>query len=283
MKERPTAGIYVFGQEVTDKRPILPIRAETNKTALGDTKIVSVSPIPAASESSPASAGLLSLADRILSPSQRYLLNITALPTSAGLQQVVRSIGNGTALLVSDGSYFPDTNEAAFQTILETGDRRHSITITQRVPGMMDVADSFRSEATGITAGNILILVLCKYFHIAKGRITQCCDGKAALKKSSHTWTVRSSEPHHDVLQLNQETIHQLPRDITIHRKWIKGHADATTHYDKLSRAHQLNILCDAGAKHFARSAAPPAPTQIKTQHWSIHWGGVRQVHKIAP
>jgi len=224
---------------------------------------------------------LLSQIKRTLSPSQQYLLNFESTPSDTCLQSIKTAIIEGNALLVSDGSFFPETQESAFHTILETGDRQHAIRLSQRVPGCQQDFDSFRAEAAGITAGKILILALCKYLNILQGGIVQCCDGQSALKKCSATWKIRAHEPHHDILQLALETATQLPPALSIHHRWIKGHLDMSTPFNQLPRPNQLNILCDTSAKIFAKSDAPSASTQVSTQHWSLHWNGIRQVNHI--
>ena len=55
MKERPTAGIYVFGQELNNTEPLQPKRAEVITTELGDKKIRSLSQPPPTPPTQPAS------------------------------------------------------------------------------------------------------------------------------------------------------------------------------------------------------------------------------------
>ena len=280
MHGRPTAGIYLFAQVVSGPGPVLPVRAEIDRTPLGDIKILSTSPCPEqANNTTPTS--LSSLIKCTLSPSQQYLVNILSTPSDRCLQHIRQSIIDESAIIVSDGSFFPESNESAFHTILESGDKQHSIMISQRVPGNKQDFDSFRAEVAGIAAGKILLVVLCKYLHITHGKVTQYCDGKSALQKCASHWKVNVKEPHHDILQVAHETTSQLPSTLQIQQKWIRGHQDATTHFDKLPRPHQLNIICDEEAKRFAKSAAPEAPNQLATKDWSIHWNGTRQVNNL--
>lgn len=75
MHGRPTAGIYIFAQEITSPGPLLAVRAEVAVTLLGDRKIVSTSPCPTIT--SPRTVdNLLDQIKSTLTPSQQYLLNI---------------------------------------------------------------------------------------------------------------------------------------------------------------------------------------------------------------
>jgi len=122
MYGRPTAGIYIFAQEVTSPGPVSAIRAEVITTLAGDKKIVSTSPCPT-TQSLRYADNLLAHIQNSLTPSQQYLLNFDQIPTDECLQHIKEAIMDGNSLLVSDGSFFPETKQSAFHTILETGDR----------------------------------------------------------------------------------------------------------------------------------------------------------------
>ena len=189
------------------------------------------------------------------------------------LLPIVTSIQDGTAMLISDSLFYPDTMMATFMLILEMGDHRHQIKARQFILGLLSQNDAYRAEATGVVAGTSLLVSLTQCFGIKSGSVIQGCDGKSTLEKATNKWEIGLNDAHHDILQLNMDLTQQLRNTIIIHPQYVEGHADNHCNFNKLTCPQQLNIFCDAGAKELGRTPMLlfHLTLVINPYRWTLH------------
>jgi len=196
----------------------------------------------------PAPCLTLQDAVNVMNPTSRYLLADMQISHEA-IPAIILSIQQGGARLVSDGSFYKTTKQAAFHAI----------------PGLS------------------LIAAICSHANLTAGRIIVGCDGKSALDKAlDRRWMVKTSDKDHDILSLIQEVC--LPIQITLQKHWIKGHQDKHVPYRRLDRMAQLNVLCDAQAKHRAVLPLPADHvTSVSGKRWEVRLRNSRLVNSIGP
>ena len=113
--------------------------------------------------------------------SRRILLDEIKIPKD-NCAAVVSAIQNGTARLVSDGSYFPDFESGSSAFILTPGrKKKNKLVGVNWVPGTKEDQDPYRSELAGVDGGLSMIAVLIKFFNITEGGIEFALDGESAL------------------------------------------------------------------------------------------------------
>ena len=196
------------------------------------------------------------------------------------LDNIAVSIRNGTARMVSDGSYIKETGKATFSLILESQDKASSIKVTGIVLGNPEDNDSYRAECTGLLAGIILIRLVCQLKQIETGKVTIGCDGKSALEKVvSENELVNSKEKHHDILTLARDERGRIP--VILKKHWVKGHQDEHTRYAKLDRMTQLNVTCDRRARKLAeeQNTDEQLTEIVESSRWELWVAGKRVVN----
>ena len=109
------------------------------------------------------------------------------------------------------------------------------------------------------------------------------CNGKSALNASLHpTWDVRMSDKQHDILQCTFKACSRLPPGVTLHKQWVKGHADNNLPYNRMTWTQQLNVDCDRGAGDLARMPIPPdRPREVSGGAWVVKIQGTRLVNDL--
>ena len=65
-------------------------------------------------------------------------------------QELAEMLRLGKLLVVSNGSFFPESRRAAFQVRMETEDGMHKAQLQQHLIGKDKEMDAYRAEATGI-------------------------------------------------------------------------------------------------------------------------------------
>ena len=100
-------------------------------------------------------------------------------------QELAEKLRLGELLVVSDGSFFPESRRAAFQVRMETEDGMHKAQLQQHLIGKDEDMDAYRAEATGIWATIAVIRRLSEKYGIREAEIKYGCDRKAALGKVS--------------------------------------------------------------------------------------------------
>jgi hypothetical protein len=182
------------------------------------------------------------------------LLHPTYLESTAQLDILFNDFSNGTLVSVSDGSYFPETKQAACAWLIESSCRSQWIMGSVRTPGTHDVQSAYRSEVAGLWAismtHKLLSCCLPQPKHLIVG-----CDGKAALNiLSSSKNCINASSQHSDLTSVIIDLWSSM--NVLPHPVHILGHQDATT--NRLNRFEIMNVLVD-------RLATLTAPTRTPT------------------
>ena len=159
---------------------------------------------------------------------------------------IAASIINGSCALVSDGSYFASTNQAAAAFVIGNEAAHRRIIGRCHVVGPMSSFSAYRSELAGLHGGLIFVQTICRIYNIASGRITLSCDNKGALEKIVNK-SVRLQDQHFDYVSVIINTINNLPIHITyIH---VDGHKDKLVAHEDLSMLESMNVSADNHAR----------------------------------
>jgi hypothetical protein len=99
--------------------------------------------------------------------------------------------------------------------------------------------------------------------------VTLVCDNKSALQYAAipHIGlsAIQTSHPDFDVAAEIHTTIRILRFRVVL--KWVRGHQDRTTSYDKLPREAQLNVHADTAAGNFQRDCPPHSRSRRNGPH----------------
>ena len=147
----------------------------------------------------------------------------------------------------------------------------------------MEDNNAYRAELTGILGAVSLVEAICKWKNVTAGSVTIGCDGLSTLNLSLHpSWDVRMSDKHHDILQCIFESRSRLPSGVILQKRWVKGHADNSLPYERMTRTQQLNVDCDHGARALASMPNPPdRPLEVSGDAWAVKIQGTRLVNDI--
>ncbi len=162
---------------------------------------------------------------------------------------LIESITQGTAQVVSDGSYNLTRKIGTAGFIIENEYSDSMISGQLDVPGIPSVQCSHRSELMGILGVLYFINGLCNESRLTQGCIELGCDGEGAVTTMQEIlqWNVKSSSKHFDILRSIQHLMRNSP--ITWKFRHVKGHQDDLLTYEELDRWAQLNVEADALAK----------------------------------
>jgi hypothetical protein len=154
----------------------------------------------------------------------------------------------GTAIAVSDGSYFPDEDVGACAWIIATPDGAQWISGGGSTP---QGDDSYRTELAGqVGIASCLEGIAALTTIENTPEIIISCDGISALKKTAiPPDCIRPKAPHIDLISILSSLWQSLPFQPI--RKHVYGHQDATDR--TLTVAESLNCRMDEKAKHIAR------------------------------
>ena len=166
----------------------------------------------------------------------------------------------GSAVAVSDGSYYPDDSVGACAWKLATPCRSQWIKAGGIVPGPYPLQNAYRSEVAGQTGIALFLSSILLPDNIVPN-ITSACDGESALYQSRTTKeSVRSSTQHVDLLSITADAWSNS--SFTLHKEHVRGHQDDLGR--PLSDLEILNCEMDVDAKQFATThiaqGKPPLP-----------------------
>ena len=99
------------------------------------------------------------------------------------IPHIVESIKLGNCALVTDGSYFESSSQAAAAYVLGNEAYHRRIIGRCHVVGPPASYSSYCSELAGLHGGLLFLLGLCKAYRIQNGRIIVACDNKGSLQK----------------------------------------------------------------------------------------------------
>jgi hypothetical protein len=114
-------------------------------------------------------------------------------------QHVTQAITQGTALIISDGSYKNDRGTSAF--LLQGPSKElQRILGVNRTPGSASDQSPYRAELSGISGILLVLSVLCKIHDITEGSICLGLDGDSTMKEASGAHPLHADQPSFDLL-----------------------------------------------------------------------------------
>ena len=187
--------------------------------------------------------------------------------SSASTSSLLHHLTNGTALGVSDGSFYPSHKVGACAWIISTPDGNEWVKGGGIIPGPSHVQSAYRSELGGLL-GLLLFLQAIVLPPSPRSTITIACDGKSALKQVNiKKVSLKSKMLHIDLISAIHDIVDQSYFNFnTVH---VKGHQDTAGH--TLTNLETLNCQMDQEAKEIALSHItshqqlnhPPPPTSL--------------------
>ena len=177
-----------------------------------------------------------------------FMSNLT---TSNSTDQLLCHILQGSAIGVSDGSFFPNEKVGSCAWVLSTPDGSEFIKGGGLIPGPPQTQSSYRSELGG-QLGLAAFISHIKLPPSFSTNITVACDGLGAIRQvDSNTLTVSSNKKDFDLISLIKDSWNES--SIIPTTKHVKGHQDTTS--VTLTPMEHLNCVMDHDAKRIARRA----------------------------
>ena len=180
--------------------------------------------------------------------------NSQRLRSSPTLLRLREALIDGSARIVSDGSYYHNNGDAGAGWIISTQNCEEFICGGGAVPGDPTEGDSYRSEVTGLIGGSAALAALLQHLPNHATTYVVGCDNIAAsdLLHKLH-YTLKAKWNHSDLTSLLIDIWRSMPAaPIPTH---IKGHQD--DHYGPHTALETMNIHMDKLAKACARSFHP--------------------------
>jgi hypothetical protein len=185
---------------------------------------------------------------RPLQPNHPQTTIISNNTVHGNLRDIISSIQNGTAKLVSDGSYLAKEGIGTAGWVIEGSQIGNQIRGRHETPGSALSQCSHRSEMWGMLGLIMTINDLCQTHHILHGTVTAKCDGEGTINILSWMHAItKNSRKHFDIIQALQAAISASPIEWKFCH--LKGHQDKYISYSQLDRWAQLNVLVDTIAK----------------------------------
>ena len=173
------------------------------------------------------------------------------LSCSTSTNQLLCHILQGSAIAVSDGSFFPNDKIGSCAWVVSTPDGTEFIKGGGLIPGPPQSQSSYRSELGG-QLGLAAFISNIKLPPSFSTNITVACDGLAAIRQvDSNILTASPRKRDFDLVSLIKhiwETSAIQPST-----KHVKGHQDSTAKI--LTPMEHLNCVVDHNAKQIARKA----------------------------
>ena len=137
------------------------------------------------------------------------------------------SLLNGTALAVSDGSFFPEQKVGSCAWVLASSDGSEYIAGGGLIPGSADDQSSYRSELGGqVGIANVVnSLILPQTKDNKKRYITTICDGLSALETvGKEIAFIKVKHKHADLISITSSLWNTSAFHFT--REHVKAHQD---------------------------------------------------------
>jgi hypothetical protein len=167
---------------------------------------------------------------------------------------IIQAITNGTATMVSDGSYKPflSTEIGAATWILECSVTQASCFGECSTTGTRKEVNAYRCEVQGCHAGLLGLLAFAIHHQIQGGSVDCYFHNDAGLNQSAaHHLSVSMKLKHGDLIRAIHWIVHKLYNEHSISVQFckVKGHKADFIPFDQLSRPEQLNKLMDNHTK----------------------------------
>ena len=168
-------------------------------------------------------------------------------------ETVTIAIGDGSCVLVSDGSFQEGLGTAAFCITPGWLDETTCIDGCCIVPGR--VQSAFRAELGGMYAALRAVLLLVQRAQLTHGAIQLGCDGQAALNRIRNgRMDVKGS--NFDLVTGILTCLNQLKgANIQVELTYVRGHQDESCRSQPLTLLELLNVRADAQAQEFNRAS----------------------------
>ena len=171
------------------------------------------------------------------------------LESTPSLELLFADFSKGTLVSVSDGSYFPESNQAACAWLIESSCRSQWIMGSMKIPGSSQDFSAYRSELGGLLALSVTIKLLSCCLPGPKHLIVGC-DGKAALNTLTATHEdISASSGHSDLQSIIIDLWASM--ETSPYPVHILGHQDENN--NPLTRLETMNVLVDRLATLTAR------------------------------
>ena len=176
------------------------------------------------------------------------------------LSCLVEAMRNGTAVLVTDGSFdrkrAPLVSGAGWVIACRTARKflRGSFYETSIS------ASAYRGELLGLVALHTLALALAQFYSLEKAVGKMCCDNMGALGQSSKvSKRIRTGAKQADLLR----SIRTIKSHALLHFQYehVDSHMDRFKLWRYLTLEQQLNVDCDRQAKSAVHRSISGAPT----------------------
>ena len=205
--------------------------------------------LPPTENPSPLPTSVQSAFDKLPEGDQWALQDIGGLEAAA---QVARSLRQGTAIAVSDGSYDKGFGTSSFVVHCTTTGKR--IKALNTVPGHATEQSSYRSELAGIAGTVAILTLLCQVYQIQDGSIEIGLDNEGALNAIFKDWDPKITDKSFDLIFDIRRKLQRLP--LRVKGRWIESHQDDKegADYDQMDIWTLLNIEMDLFAGEFLTS-----------------------------
>ena len=178
------------------------------------------------------------------------------------IQWMVDALKNGTAVLVTDGSFdrkmAPNVSGAGWVFCCREAKKILRGSFYELSPS----ASAYRGELLGLVAIHTLAAALVEFYKLGKVRGKICCDNIGALNQAERRRKrIKTGARQSDLLRaLRTLTVNN---DLLFIYEHVYGHQDRRKLWTQLRLEEQLNVDCDLLAKSaVARSMEGGAPAQ---------------------
>ena len=182
------------------------------------------------------------LLDKFVLPEDRY-------------QALSDGIRNGTANIVSDGSFNPTSPIGPVGTLAvilapsTECHKRHWVKGCNWVTSPASLQSAYRSELANVIASPTIINIIVRHHSITEGAVTIALDGKTAMEEAGGDWPLSLDQKCFDYLQIIRAWIKLSPLTFTF--RHVKGHQTKEVAYNQLDWWAQRNEDVDKEAKDF--------------------------------
>ena len=184
---------------------------------------------------------------------------------------IIQNISHGNCALVTDGSFFPTTQQSAASFVLGNEAAHRRIVGRCHLIGPPSSYSAYRAELAGLHSGFLFLLGLCKAHNIQEGRIIVACDNKGALQRIARG-NIKPQEKHFDYLSAIVKIISELKISITYTH--VDGHKDRVKAFHELTILECMNVQADTHAK--VKASIPPPNTFHHDINIHSEWSPIR-------
>jgi hypothetical protein len=198
------------------------------------------------------------------------------------------ALEQGTAIIATDGSYSrtrgPHISRAGW---VITCCKTQKVLKGSFCEKSRD-ASPYRGELLGLVALHMIILHICKYYHVRTARGKIICNSKSALNQSSKQCRrVSLGTPQADLFRALR-LIHQEVPGADLIYEWVKSHHDTRLPWRCLTLEEQLNTTCNTltnseVTRCLTRQFQQDGPNLLPFERSAVVIDGIKITSQIAP